>query len=285
MAEFELFTGVPHDLEFKTMSGAVTLERDFEHEVPRARLQTEIERARIPLEIGGEHAADVPVYEIGLGGLEKKQLLASWLGELCANQLVVVSRIAERAAAMDGLRDGLAHPSAMIRDGQTGRIKAARYVAIPERVAQRGAAASQVAAKRNLGEARRVINCTPEDMRLKTGGRNIMFERDPAIATQIDIAYHYEVVGRGQKNIPVAKSRPNNPVGIPRGVPEDVLLLVHSEVPIEALRLGVSPDIVANMVFPYKMERRLGGQQCNTSTALGYYSTAMLDTIYRTCRI
>lgn len=279
MSEFELFRGTPHSLTFRGERAEVDDIGEFTHPLRAEATGEAAPITRAMLEFDGM-TLPVPVHEMSFGRIDAQSARA--MGSLASNQLVVVSRLAERGAVLSGVDDGFAHPAYMDRDNQR-RIVRARYAAIPQPIESSGSA-KQVTAERDLAAARRIVNFMPEDMWLRNGGRDRAVRRNPW-GVWMDVNYKYEPLGRSNENVMVVNSTVEEVTNVPSRIPDDLLLLVHTEAILEAVRTGEDPSIIARMVFATGMQRNAAGRQGNVFTGLGYYSQRTLEMYMRRVKI
>lgn len=279
MSEFELYRGTPHPLTFRGERAAVDNTGDLQRP-PRAEAHGDAQPVgHAMLEFEGL-AVPVPVHEMSFGRIDQQSARA--MGGLAAEQLIVVSRLAERGAVLAGVDHGFAHPAYMERDAQR-RIVRARYAAVPQPVESLGSPA-QVSAHRNLAEARHLVNFMPEDMWIRSGGMHAAVRR-PNSGRWMDVNYKYEELGRSREGVTVAASTVEEVTNVPPRLPDGVLLLTHTEAILEALRTGVDPEIISRMVFATGMQRNDSGHQGNVFTGLGFYSQRTLEVYMRGVKI
>ncbi len=279
MSEFELFRGTPHPLTFRGEREKVDDTGKLARP-PRAEATGDrVPVAHAMLEFDGL-AVPVPVYELSFGRVDPES--ARMMGGLASNQLVIVSRLAERGAVMRGIDDGFAHPAYMERD-RDRRIRRARYAAIPQPIEPAGSA-RRVSAHRDIASARRLVNFMPEDMWIRAGGRDQPVRR-PQSRKWIDANYKYEPLGRSDEGVMVVNSTVEEVTNVPPRVPDDALLLAHTEAILEAVRTGEDPAAIAKMVFATGMQRVEAGHQGNVFTGLGYYSQRTLEMYMRRVKI
>lgn len=279
MSEFELYRGTPHPLTFRGERRSIDDTGELTRP-PRAEASGDRQPvARAMLEFEGVHVP-VPVYEMSFGRIDPES--ARVMGSLATDQLIVVSRLTERGAVLAGVEDGFAHPAHMER-GRDRRIRRARYAAIPQPIEATGSARA-VSANRDISSARRLVNFLPEEMWIRAGGRDRAVQR-PRSGRWMDINYKYEPLGRSREGILVVNSTVEEVTNIPSRVPDDALLLSHTEAILEAVRTGEDPAVIAKMVFATGMVRGDTGQQGNIFTGLGYYSQRTLEMYMRRAKI
>jgi hypothetical protein len=279
VSEFELFRGTPHPLTFRGERAEIGDTGELQ-QPPRAEAhgqETPVSHAM--LEFDGI-AVPVPVYELSFGRVDEAS--ARVIGRMAASQLVVVSRLAERGAVLGGVRHGFAHPAFMERDRQR-RIQQARYAAIPQPVQSMGSAAA-VDGSRDISSARRLVNFMPEDMWLRVSGRDRAVGREPR-GRWMDVNYDYDPLGRSEGGVVVVHSTVREVTNVPSRVPDDALLLAHTEAILEAVRTGLDPEAISRMVFATGMQRNDSGHQVNIFTGLGYYSQRTLETYMQQVQI
>lgn len=268
MSEFTLYRGTPHPLDFAGEREKVSDMGPMPHP-PRAEAQQHL-TGFASLEFAGENVS-VPLYELSFGKIDEASARA--LGGLATHELVVMSRLAERGAVEAGVRAGFAHPAYMDRDA-AGRIQRANFAAIPM-PAMSYADAQSIRPGEVAPYARRIINCSPDEMLLRTGNAYTAVPRSEQFPW-MDAVYAYEILGESNQGVTVARSAIQEVRGAPFAVPGDTLLLAHTEAVLEAARTGVNPDVVSHMVFAVGLERSPEGFQGNTFTGLGYYSARTL---------
>jgi len=279
VGEFELFRGTPHPLTFRGEWAKV----DDTGELNRPpRAEASGDRAPVMhamLEFEGV-SLPIPVYEMSFGRIDRESAKA--MGGLASDQLIVVSRLTERGAVLSGVDDGFAHPAYMERDSER-RIRRARYAAIPQPIEAAGSA-KRVSANRDIASARRLVNFMPEEMWVRAGGRDRAVKR-PRSGRWMDINYKYEPLGRSNEGVTVVNSTVEEVTNVPPRVPDDALLLAHTEAILEAVRTGEDPAVIAKMVFATGMQRNDTGHQGNIFTGLGYYSQRTLEMYMRQVKI
>ena len=270
MTEFTLYRGTPHPLDFAGEHQKVHNMGPLEHP-PRAEIRgNDTPVGVVHLEFEGLHQP-VPLYELSFGPIDEQSVRA--IGSLATNKLVVMSRLAERGAMSAGIGGGFAHPAYMERD-HNGEIQQARYAAIP--MPQRSGAISELIRPAEVAEqAGRIVNCLPQEMYMQLGDRLAYVPRDSRFPW-MDADYRYDEVGQGNQGVTVALSTIQEVRNVPNAVPDDMLLLSHTEAVLEAARTGVDPDIVSHMVFAMGMQRGPQGFQGNVCSGLGYYSRRTL---------
>lgn len=270
MTEFMLYKGTPHPLNFAGERESVSDVGSMPH-VPRAEVMGDKEPvSHAWLELEGMNVP-VPLHEVSFGKIDQESARA--LGGMAAHELVVVSRLAERGAALAGVRHGFAHPSYMERDAQ-GRIVQAHVAAVPQPVVSY-ADVDAISPRHVAPMARRIINCMPEDMMLGFGGNHVTIPRHPH-QPWLDPEYRYEYLGQSVQGVNVAATTIQEVRHVPSQIPGDMLLLAHTEAVLEAARTGVDPEIVSRMVFAVGLGRGPEGFQGNVCTGLGYYSPRTL---------
>lgn len=270
MTETRLYRGTPHPLTFAGERQHVESMGPLSHP-PRAEVRgmdAPINYAMI--DFGGLDVP-VPLYEVAFGPVDTESARA--IGSLAVNELVVVSRLAERGLMLQGVTRGYVHPAVMERDEQ-GKIVQAHVAAAPV-PAQSSGRAHEVYTQYAAPSARRVVNCMPEEMLLEHAGQHIPIPRD-AYQQWLDPEYSYNFVAESAEGVTIATSQIQEVRHVPPSVPEDTLLLAHTEAVLEAIRTGVSPEVTSRMVFAVGIGRGPNGFQGNVCTGLGYYSQRTL---------
>lgn len=275
MTEFSLYRGTPHPLNFAEQHQEVRDTGPLEH-APRAETRGgDVPVGSVHLEFEGL-SLPVPLYELSFGPIDEQSARA--IGSLATADLVVMSRLAGRGTMDAGIGGGFAHPAYMERDGN-GVIQQARYAAIP--MPQRSSAVLELIRPAEVApQARRIINCLPEEMYLSVGERYAHVPRD-AQHPWMDNDYRYDVVGQSRQGVTVALSTIQEVRNAPNAVRDDTLLLAHTEAVLEAARTGVDPNVVSHMVFAMGMQRGPEGFQGNVFGGLGYYSRRTLERYVR----
>lgn len=271
MSELRLYRGTPHPLTFAGEREKIEDMGPLPHP-PRSEVRgidTPVNHAMI--ELGGLDVP-VPLYEVAFGPVDVESARA--IGSLAVDEFVVVSRLAERGAVLQGVSRGFVHPAIMERD-ETRRIVQAHAVAAPVPTQSVGRA-SEVFTRYAAPSARWVINCLPEDMHLRFAGTHIAIPRAEG-QPWIDAEYSYSYVGESAEGVTVATSKIQEVRNVPNAVPGGTLLLSHTEAIIEAIRTGVSPEVTSRMVFAVGLDRGPEGFQGSSCAGLGYYSQRTLQ--------
>lgn len=290
----ELFVSTAHDLLMSPVNGALhelRAPRDEgmfdESRIVRAT-ESRVPRQMVVVEMGEGVYRELPAFEVSYTGLAHQYDMRRMLAGPALNKVVVASRIGGRYLHRTGMdvQDTFGHPARIIRDPATGALLSAEQIGVPQPTDyQGGEDLASMQAHRPLDRPVRLINYLPEDMYLLTPDYPEPLQVSNCGNTA-DVHYRYEPFAQTQQGVIIARSTPEEVVGMPDRPAADELWLVHTEVLFESLRLGaVSPAEASHMVVACGVRRMQTGQQGNLFTGLAYYSPETLEEIYQRIKI
>ena len=244
--------------------------------------------ASIELEGGAVRA--LPVFEVTYTGLENPYEMRQVMAGMALDQVIVGSRLGGRYLRHVNEFTGavnvwgrFGHPAKIIRDPSTGALLSAERIGIPQRTEYAGPSLDGLDRSPIFEGTSRLVNYLPENMHLLSEGQTYHVAN---CGNTADVNYDYEPIAQTEEGVIIARSTPEEVVGMPEKPAKDELRLVHTEVLFEALRLGVaSPEEASRMVVACGVGRMASGQQGNTFTGLAYYSVDTLREIYERIRV
>lgn len=277
--------GQPHKLEAPRNDAN---ELDMQRILRASERRIEVGVAHIELEDGQARA--LPVFEVAYTGLENLSHMRRLMAGVALNQVVVGSRLGGRYlnrvnqyVGHVNVWDKFGHPANIIRDPDTGGIIAAERIGVPQRTYYAGPDLDRLDRSPLFQGTSRLVNYLPEDMYLQSGEETLHVANCGYVA---DVNYDYEPMAQTPEGIIIARSTPQEVVGMPERPAQNELRLVHTEVLLESLRLGVaSPEEASRMVIACGVGRMPSGQQGNTFTGLAYYNVETLRHICEVIRV
>lgn len=202
----------------------------------------------------GVAATELPFSEIDFGALQDEEERKRAIDELAENAVVIASAIGCRAAALSGVSRLVAKPAKLFDHPHKEGSLCANLAAVPVAPRVMPTDLTQFQPIQPEGP-QRLVNCLQDDMQiLLPNGQRVAVPRASNIRP-FEVESEYIELGQSHERILIAAERPRYIKGLPELVPDDTLLLVHSEVPKIAAEVGVPAELIQRMVIGTGVER------------------------------